>query len=59
MQNKFKEIYQNSINNPKKFWEEASKDIFWFKEPTKILNKSNPLSINGLRMVLQTLVTTL
>ena len=42
MSNKFNKIYQESINNPEKFWQEASNDIFWFKKPTKILNKSNP-----------------
>jgi propionyl-CoA synthetase len=39
---KFNEIYQSSINNPEKFWQEISEDIFWFKKPTKILNNSNP-----------------
>ena len=39
---KFNEIYEQSIKNPEKFWQEASNDIFWFKKPTKILNKSNP-----------------
>ena len=42
MSEKFKEIYQNSIQNPENFWKEVSDDIFWFKKPTKILNKSNP-----------------
>ena len=42
MSSKFNEIYQNSIKNPEKFWQEASEDIFWFKKPSKILNKSNP-----------------
>ena len=42
MNNKFNKIYQNSIKNPEKFWQEVSEDIFWFKKPTKILNKSNP-----------------
>ena len=42
MSDKFKKIYEQSINNPEKFWEEAANDIFWFKKPTKILNKSNP-----------------
>ena len=39
---KFKEIYDNSIKNPEDFWKNVSDDIFWFKKPTKILNKSNP-----------------
>ena len=42
MPNKFQEIYDRSIKNPEKFWLDASEDIFWFKKPTKILNKSNP-----------------
>ena len=41
MSNKFNQIYQESIKNPEKFWQKASDDIFWFKKPTKILNKSN------------------
>ena len=41
MTNKFQEIYNKSINEPEKFWQENSEDIFWFKKPTKILNKSN------------------
>ncbi len=42
MSDKFKGIYDKSIKNPEEFWQEASNDIFWFKKPTKILNKSNP-----------------
>ena len=42
MSDKFNKIYNQSINSPEKFWEEAANDIFWFKKPTKILNKSNP-----------------
>jgi len=42
MSDKFNKIYQESINNPEKFWQEASNDIFWFKKPNKILNKSKP-----------------
>ena len=42
MESKFKKIYDSSISNPEKFWKEISNDIFWFKKPTKILNKSNP-----------------
>ena len=42
MSDKFKKIYDSSINNPEKFWSEASNDIFWFRKPTKVLNKSNP-----------------
>src|SRR6056300_437187 len=42
MSEKLQNIYENSIRNPEKFWQEASEDIFWFKKPTKILNQSNP-----------------
>ena len=42
MSKKFNDIYQNSLKNPESFWQEVSNDIFWFKKPTKILNKSNP-----------------
>ena len=42
MNNKFNQIYQNSLKKPENFWKEVSNDIFWFKKPTKILNKSNP-----------------
>ncbi len=42
MSDKFNKIYDHSLKNPEKFWREAAEDIFWFKKPTKILNKSNP-----------------
>ncbi len=38
---KFQQIYNQSIENPEEFWQKNSDDIFWFKKPTKILNKSN------------------
>ena len=41
MNQKFSEIYRKSIKNPEDFWKKISEDIFWFKKPTKILNKSN------------------
>jgi len=42
MYKNFKKIYEDSLKNPENFWQEVSNDIFWFKKPTKILNKSNP-----------------
>ena len=42
MKTSFNEIYQKSIQKPEEFWENISNDIFWFKKPSKILNKSNP-----------------
>jgi propionyl-CoA synthetase len=38
----FKNIYDQSINNPENFWQDVSNEVFWFKKPTKILDKSNP-----------------
>ena len=42
MSQKFSEIYKVSIDEPEKFWQGTAEDIFWFKKPNKILNKSNP-----------------
>ena len=47
---KFKEIYDESLNKPEEFWKKAADDIFWFKKPSQILNKSIHLFINGLKM---------
>ena len=42
MNQKYKDIYENSINNREEFWKDVAKDIFWYKKPTKILNSDNP-----------------
>ena len=42
MGEKYKEIYDSSINNKEKFWKEVSEDIFWYEKPKKILNSSSP-----------------
>ncbi len=42
MKSSLNKIYKESIQNPEKFWKKVSDDIFWFKKPTKILDKSNP-----------------
>ena len=42
MNNKFEQIYNQSITKPEEFWREVSEDIFWYKKPNKILNKTNP-----------------
>lgn len=31
-----------SIKNPDKFWGKIAEELFWFKKPEKILDKSNP-----------------
>ena len=42
MNQKYKDIYQKSIQNREEFWKNISKNIFWYKKPTKILNSTNP-----------------
>ena len=42
MKGKYQDIYEKSIKDPEGFWSEVSKDIFWYKKPTKIINSSNP-----------------
>ncbi len=38
---KFDAVFQQSIDNPEKFWGEAAKSITWFKQPEKVLDRSN------------------
>ena len=40
MNQKLSDIYLKSLKEPENFWREIANDIFWFKKPTKILNKS-------------------
>ena len=42
MSSSFNKIYEDSLKNPEEFWKKISEDVFWFKKPTKILNKDNP-----------------
>ena len=42
MKSNFEKIYSESIKNPEEFWQKVGDDIFWFKKPSIILNKSNP-----------------
>jgi len=42
MKNSFAQIYNDSLQKPEEFWKDISEDVFWFKKPTRILNKSNP-----------------
>ena len=39
---KYKDIYQKSIQNREEFWKDISENIFWYKKPTKILNSDKP-----------------
>ena len=42
MSKKYLDIYKESIENPELFWGQTAENIFWYKKPSKILNKSNP-----------------
>ena len=42
MSGKYKKTYDSSINQKEDFWKTVSNDIFWYKKPSKILNRSNP-----------------
>ena len=42
MTQKYLDIYNESIKNPENFWKKISENIFWYKKPSVILNKSNP-----------------
>ena len=42
MTTKYDEIYRKSIKDRETFWSEVSNEIFWYKEPKKILNSENP-----------------
>ena len=42
MNQKYLDIYNESIKNPENFWRKISENIFWYKKPSIILNKSNP-----------------
>ena len=42
MKSDLEKIYNESIKNPEEFWKKVADDIFWFKKPSIILNKSNP-----------------
>ena len=35
---KYKEIYEESISDPEKFWEEKAKSFFWHKKWNKVLS---------------------
>lgn len=44
---KYKEMYQQSVEDPNEFWAEQAKRLDWFTPPTKIMNASfdKPVSI--------------
>ena len=42
MSKNYIDIYNESINDPENFWGSLAENIFWYKKPSIILNKSNP-----------------
>jgi propionyl-CoA synthetase len=42
MNRNYLDVYNESIKNPESFWEKIAENIFWYKKPSRILNKSNP-----------------
>lgn len=42
--NKYKELFEESINNPESFWARQAEDIKWYKKPESIISKDE----NGL-----------
>ena len=38
----FDEVYQQSIDDPEKFWAEAAKEIDWIEPWDTVLDTSNP-----------------
>ena len=42
MISRYENLYKASLENTEKFWDEAAKDVVWFKPYKKILDRSNP-----------------
>lgn len=38
----YKKLHKMSIKQPEKFWGKIAEELYWFKKPEKILDKSNP-----------------
>ena len=38
----YKKVYNQSIKDKEGFWKNVSEDIFWYENPTNILNTNNP-----------------
>ena len=41
MNKKYSEIFKESIVNPENFWGKIAENVFWYKKPTKVLNKQS------------------
>ena len=42
MFSRYENLYKASLENTEKFWDEAAKDVKWFRPYKKILDRSNP-----------------
>jgi propionyl-CoA synthetase len=42
LSSQYEEIFLKSIEHSKEFWEEAAKDIHWYRDYSKVLDNSNP-----------------
>ena len=40
---RYEELFHRSLADPEGFWGEAAKGIDWYREPTVVLDTSNPL----------------
>jgi len=40
----YKKIYEHSLKDPERFWEEAAEDLTWFKRWNKVLEWKSPFS---------------
>lgn len=38
----YRELYQDSVDNPEEFWLKAAEGITWTKQPTRAVDESNP-----------------
>ena len=41
MSNQYDDIYQRSLNQPDAFWQEAAKNIHWYKQWDTVLETTN------------------
>eukprot|EP00794_Sanderia_malayensis_P018224 gene18224-20042_t len=42
LQDQYDDVFKKSIQNPEEFWDNAAKDITWYKKYEKVLDNSNP-----------------
>ena len=42
MPDTYEQFYQQSLNDPERFWAEAAEDVHWFKKWDQVLDESRP-----------------